>query len=169
MDTFFDNYKKFPKADCGFCGKPSCVSALRSFSSDEFSLEQCIYFQSGKYNEREFKPIQNVNSGWNLKPGITMLLPCAVDPNRKAVEIYLSYPENLKYGYFDMISADKILYIYVPGMGFCPSLGIGRFDRDTRAIWGYWSGQVLCRLALDEQDAFWQISRFTRWLWGAVN
>jgi hypothetical protein len=169
MVTFYENYKNFPHTDCGYCGCSSCITALRKFCLGEFDLADCVYFKVGKYREENFFPTPVVNNLWSLKPGITYVLPCAVDPKRTALEVYLSYPENLKYGYFDMITADKIIYLYFPGLGFCPSLGIANLEQGGRAIWGYANGQVLCRLSLDKEDALWQLSRFTRLLWGAVN
>lgn len=169
MATFYDNYKSFPNADCGYCGCPSCVSALRRYCGGEMRLGDCIFFKAGMFKESSFRPIKYTNSWQHLKPGVTMNQTCAVNPNRRAVEVYLSFPENLKYGFFDMITADKLHYIYLPGMGFSPSLGIGILEQESRVIEGFWDGRVLCRLAMDEQDAFWQLSRFTRWLWGAVS
>jgi len=169
MVTFYSQYKVFPHADCGYCGCPSCVSALRRYCEGEMRLDECLYFRAGMYNEDDFNPVKETSNRWNLKPGVTMSQQCAVDPKRKAVEVYLSQPENLRYGFFDMITADKVIYLYVAGMGFSPALGIGILERDTRVLEGYWDGRILCRLALSEQDAFWQQSRFARWLWGAVN
>jgi len=169
MVTFYDNYRRFPKTDCGYCGNLSCITALRKFCLGEFDLDECIYFKAGSNRAGDFTPVPVVSNRWELKPGITYVLPCAVDPNRTAMEVYLSYPENLRYGFFDMITADRILYMYIPGLGFSPSLGIGILQQAGRSVEGFSNGQVLSRLALDREDALWQLSRFTRWLWGAVN
>lgn len=167
--TFYSQYVKFPKADCGFCGSPSCVSALRKFCVGEMRLGDCIYFQAGQYREEDFEAVPIVSNIWGRQPGISLIMPCSVDPNRTAMYVYLSYPENQKYGFFDMVTADKIFQYSIPGMGFSPSLGICRIERDGRSAEGVSNGELLARLALDKEDALWQLSRLSRWLWAAVN
>lgn len=168
--NFYANYVNFPKADCGFCGSPSCVSALRKFCLGEMSLGDCIYFKAGYYREEDFKSVPVVvSSVWGRQPGISLVMPCMIDPKKTAMYAFLSHPENLKYGFFDMVTADKIFQYNVPGMGFSPSLGICRIERDSRSAEGVANGELLARLALDKEDALWQLSRLTRWLWAAVN
>jgi hypothetical protein len=170
ITNFYSNYVNFPKADCGFCGSPSCVSALRKFCLGEMSLEDCIYFKAGLYKEEDFEAAPLVTSIWGKEPGISLVKPCDVDPKRTAMFVYLAYPENQKYGYFDMVTADKIFQFNIPIMGFSPSLGICRIvENDGRTAEGVSNGELLARLALDKEDALWQLSRLTRWLWAAVN
>jgi hypothetical protein len=169
MIAFSNNYKKFPKADCGYCDNPSCITALRRYSVGEMPLSRCIYFKSGSFIEEDFPSSPPNAARWNLKPGINLLMPCFVDPKRMAMDINLADQENQKYGLFDMVTADKIFYLYIHGLGFCPSLGIARLELESRAVEGFSTGQIFVRLALDRHDVFWQLSRFVRMLWGAVN
>jgi len=169
MITFSNNYKKFPKADCGYCGNTSCITALRRYSFDEMSLSRCIYFRSGSLKEEDFPQSPPVVYTWFSKPGINLIAPCAVDPKRTAMDIVLAQTEYQKYGFFDMVTADKIFYLYIPGLGFSPYLGIAMLELEGRCVEGFSNGQVFVRLALDKHDVFWQLSRFVRLLWGAVN
>lgn len=168
--SFYANYLSFPKTDCGFCDNPSCVSALRRFCLGEMSLRDCIYFKAGFYKEEGYEAVPTLKSLWGKHPGINQIMPCGVDPKRTAMYVYLSYPENEKYGFFDMVTADKIFQYNVPGMGFCPSLGICNMtEPDGRIAEGVSNGELLARLAMDKEDALWRLSKLTRRLWAAVN
>jgi hypothetical protein len=85
------------------------------------------------------------------------------------VEVSLSAPENSKYGYFDMISAEKIFNQFVPGLKISPSLGIARHESEGGDVIGFSEGRVLIHRAENEGNAFWQLSKFVRSLWAAVN
>jgi len=169
MIAFSNNYKKFPKTDCGYCGCTSCITALRRYSLGEMPLSSCIYFRSGSLKEEDFPQSPPVVYTWFSKPGINLIAPCAVDPKRTAMDIVLAQTEYQKYGFFDMVTADKIFYLYIPGLGFSSYLGIARLELEGRSVEGFTNGQVFVRLALDRHDVFWQLSRFVRLLWGAVS
>jgi hypothetical protein len=68
-----------------------------------------------------------------------------------------------------MISAEKLFGQSLLELKIAPSLGLARLESDGEAVMGFTEGRILIRRALNEDDAFWQLSRFTRWLWGAVN
>lgn len=168
IKSFYDNYLNFPKTDCGYCGCTSCVTLLRRHCAGEASLSECIYFETGGYCKEDFAcPPHFANS--KTEPSISFVSPCPSDAERVTVEVNLASDLHSKYGYFDMISAEKLFGQSLPEMRIAPSLGLARLESDGEAVMGFAEGRILIRRALNEDDAFWQLSRFTRWLWGAVN
>lgn len=168
MATFFELYKNFPKTDCGYCGSTSCVAALRRHCAGEMPLSDCIYFKTGMYDANTFmcpSPIKRVPA----KPGISYVNPCPSESGMVTVEVSLASDENLKYGCFDIITADKIFGQSIQFAKFSPSLGLARFEADGRAVMAFSEGRVLVRRAPSREDAFWQLSRYIRMLWAAAN
>ena len=168
MKSIYENYLNFPKTDCGYCGSTSCIGLLRRYCTGEAALSDCIYFQAGVANPEDF-PCKAQSSKGSTRQSIAFVNPCPSDAERVTVEINLASKANSKYGYFDMVSAEKLFGQAVAGLRIAPSLGLARYEFEGRAVMGFWEGRVLVRRALNEDDAFWQLSRFTRWLWGAVN
>ena len=168
ITSLFDSYKIFPKIDCGYCGNPSCITLLRKKSLDEASLSECIYFKYGICEESAFStnpPQAKVKPG----PSISFINPCPSASELVTVEVNFSSPESSKHGYFDMVTAEKIYGQAVPGLRVSSSLGLARFEVGGRAIMGFSKGRVLVRRAIDEADAFFQLCKFARWFWAAVN
>ncbi len=166
MATFYENYAKFPKTDCGYCGNPSCVTLLRRYSSGDQPITDCVYFKSGLCNEGDFTRTPLVRPQ-SLKREISYVNPCASDADRVAVEVHLS--EDTKYGYFDMITANKLFGAAIPGLKISPALGIARYEIEGKGIMGFSDGRLIIRRASSREDAFWLLSRFVRSLWAAVN
>ena len=168
MPSIYDLYKEFPKADCGYCGNTSCIAALRKHCAGEMKLSECIYFKSGECNESDFKS-PAILPKTDAQPGISYVNPCPSDSGRVTVEVSLTSPENLKYGVFDMVTADKIFGQIIPYLKISPSLGLARFDYGDMAVMAFSEGRVLVRRALNQEDAFWQLSNSIRKLWAATN
>jgi hypothetical protein len=133
------------------------------------ALSDCIYFRSGLFKEKDFPQSPAVFYSCFSKPGINLIAPCSVDPQRTAMYIVLAETDYQKYGYFDMVTADKIFYLYIPGLGFSSYLGIGRLEQEGRSVEGFSNGEVFVRLSLNRHDLFCQLSRYVRLLWGAIN
>jgi ArsR family metal-binding transcriptional regulator len=168
IKSFYDNYLNFPKTDCGYCGCTSCVALLRRHYAGEASLSDCIYFEARGYCKEDFvSPKHFTNT--KTEPSVSYVSPCPSDAERVTVEVNLASDLHSKYGYFDMISAEKLFGQSLPEMKIAPSLGLARLESDGEAVMGFAEGRILIRRALNENDAFWQLSRFIRWLWGAVN
>ncbi len=166
--SLYENYQRFPKVDCGYCGSSSCISQLRRHCAGEARLSDCIFFKEGGLREADFqcsleKPI-------SLKgPSISFVNPCPTAPELVTVEANLTSPEHSRYGYFDMFTAEKLYGKTGHDIKISPSLGLARMEPGGRAIMGFSDGRTLIRRALTEEDAFWQLSRFVRLLWAAVN
>lgn len=168
IKSFYDNYLNFPKTDCGYCGYASCVTLLRKHCAGEASLSDCIYFEAGVYRKEDFPCSPHFTKN-KTEPSVSFVSPCPSDAERVTVEVNLASTLHSKYGYFDMISAEKLFGQSLPEMRIAPSLGLARLESDGEAVMGFAEGRILIRRALNEDDAFWQFSRFTRILWGAVN
>ena len=166
--SLYENYRNFPKTDCGYCGNTSCITMLRRYCSGELPLSKCIYFRAGVYNASNFSCSPPVPKGMP-KSTISYIRPCPSDSDRITVEISLLTPENSKYGYFDMITAEKIFDQVVPGLKISPSLGIARQESEGGDVMGFSEGRMLVQRADSEGIAFRQLSRFVRSLWAAVN
>jgi ArsR family metal-binding transcriptional regulator len=168
IKSFYDNYLNFPKTDCGYCGCTSCVTLLRRHCAGEASLSGCIYFEAGGYSKEDFVCPTYFTKN-KMEPSVSFVSPCPSDAERVTVEVNLASALHSKYGFFDMISAEKLFGQLLPEMRIAPSLGLARLESDGEAVMGFAEGRILIRRALNEDDAFWQLSRFTRLLWGAVN
>jgi hypothetical protein len=131
-------------------------------------LSECIYFKSSAYDESDFQCPSAITNN-DAQPGISYVNPCPSDSGRVTVEASLANPENLKFGFFDMITAEKIFGLFVPYLKISPSLGIARFDYGDVAVMAFSEGRVLVRRALNQEDAFWQLSNSIRKLWAATN
>jgi hypothetical protein len=141
---------------------------LRRYCLGELPLSECIYFRAGVYNENDFSCGPPVPKG-TPKPTISYIRPCPSDSDRITVEVSLLAPANSKYGYFDMITAEKIFDQVVPGLKISPSLGIARQESEGGDVMGFSEGRVLVRRADNEGGAFRQLSKFVRSLWAAVS
>lgn len=164
----FENYKAFPKVDCGYCGNSSCISMLRRHCAGEDRLSRCIFFQHGILNEDDFR----CELGRPMpasKPSVSFVRPCPSSPDVVAAELSLARPENARYGYFDMYTAEKFFGPTSPEVKVSTSLGLARTEPDGRAVMAFSNGRVLIRRARTEEDAFWHLSRMVRLLWAAVN
>jgi hypothetical protein len=166
--SLFENYRAFPKVDCGYCGSSSCISMLRRHCAGEAKLSDCIFFKEGELKEADFECAPE-RSRTSPGPSISFVNPCPTAPELVTVEVNLSSPEYSKYGYFDMFTAEKIFGKAGHDVKISPSLGLARMEPDGRAIMGFTDGRTLIRRALTEEDAFWHLSRFVRLLWAAVN
>jgi hypothetical protein len=168
IKSLYENFKNFPRTDCGYCGNASCITMLRRFCSGELPISECIYFRAGLYNEKDFSCSPPVPKE-PQKPTISYIRPCPTDSERITVEVSLLAPENSKFGYFDMITAEKIFDQVVPGLRISPSLGIARLESEWGDVMGFSEGRVLIRRAANESGAFRQLSKFVRLLWAAVS
>lgn len=168
MKNFFENYKSFPHADCGYCGNTSCVAMLRNCCIGKSKFEECIYFKAGVYDEES---IHCSHPQLRSYPGqaISYIRTCPTEPSKVTIEVNLLPPGSSPYGYFDMITADKILGKTVPGLKISPSLGIARMESENGDVMGFSEGKIVIRRGTDEGRALWQISRFVRLLWATVN
>jgi len=167
VTSFYELYRKFPKADCGYCGNASCVTALRKYFMGKFSLDECLYFKKQIYNKGDFteKPTRKASP---FPPGIRYISPCPSDSSMVTAEVSLnSSPDQIDY--FDFITAEKIFGYNYGVMKISPTLGIARFEVDGKAVMAFSDGRVLVRRALDKKDAFWQLRTSIRRLWAAVN
>jgi len=167
VHSIIDAYSRFPKADCGYCGNPSCITALRRHCSGEMPLDQCIFFRTGALDPQSIRcPPATESSG---VPGISYINPCPSDAHAVTVEVSLASGEHAKHGYYDMVTLDRILGGHVPSLKVSPSLGMARIELEGRSIMAFGEGRILIRRALDEEDALLQLSRAMRQLWAAVN
>jgi len=167
MNSIFEAYSKFPRADCGYCGNPSCITALRRHCSGEMPLDKCLFFRTGAFDPGLIRGPAARDSP--SKPGISYINPCPSDAKMVTVEVSLASGVHAKHGYYDMISLDRIFGRFIPSLKVSPSLGIARIEHDGRAIMAFKEGRMLIRRALSEEDAFLQLSRAMRQLWAAVN
>lgn len=168
MKSLFENYRNFPKVDCGYCGSSSCISMLRRYCVGVSRLSDCIFFKEGNLKEADFQCVldkKRIPNG----PSISFVNPCPTAPELVTVEVNLASAEYSKYGYFDMVTAEKIYGKIEHSVKISPSLGLARMEPDGRAIMGFCDGRTLIRRAQTEVDAFWHLSRFVRLLWAAVN
>ncbi|MGQ9759868.1 MAG: hypothetical protein ACUVQ5_04805 [Candidatus Methanomethylicaceae archaeon] len=168
MKNFYENYKSFPHTDCGYCGNPSCVTMLRKYCIGKSKLEECIYFSAGAYDvENIYCSLPQLRSS----PGqaISYVRPCPTEPSKVTIEVNLLPSVSSPYGYFDMITAEKIFNRTVPGLKISPSLGIARIESENGDIMVFSEGKIVIRRGKNEERAFWQISRVVRLLWATVN
>jgi hypothetical protein len=166
--SLFENYREFPKVDCGYCGSSSCISQLRRHCAGEAKLSDCIFFKEGELKEADFQCAlekRRTPTG----PSISFVNPCPTAPELVTVEANLASLEHSKYAYFDMFTAEKIYGKTAYEIKISPSLGLARMEPEGRAIMGFTDGRALIRRAETEEDAFWHLSRFVRLLWAAVN
>ncbi len=167
MHSIFDAYSKFPRANCGYCGYPSCITALRKHCSGEMPLSKCIFFKTGAFDPGAISCPEISKTA--REPGISYVNPCPSDASRMTVEVSMASAEHAKHGYYDMITLDGIFGKSSPSLKISPSLGIVRIEQDGRAIMVFSEGRMLIRRALGRDDAFWQLSKAMRQLWAAVN
>jgi hypothetical protein len=163
-----DNYKAFPKVDCGYCGNSSCISMLRSHCAGKASLSDCIFFEVGDLSEADFECFSE-NPTYSPGPSISFVAPCPSSPELVTAELSLSRLESPVHDYFDMYTADKIFGASGHEVRISTSLGLARMEPDGRAIMAFSNGRVLIRRAQNEEDAFWHLSRMVRLLWAAVS
>lgn len=166
--SLFENYREFPKVDCGYCGCGSCISLLRRHCAGEAELSDCLFFKEGRLEEAGFECAPE-RPRPSKGPSIYFVNPCPTAPELVTIEANLALPEHSKYGYFDMFTAEKIFGKTGHEVRVSPSLGLARMEPEGRAIMGFSDGRTLIRRALNEEDAFWHLSRFVRLLWAAVN
>ncbi len=168
MRIFYDNYKVFPQLDCGYCGNPSCVTMLRKYCIGESSLGDCIFFKTGVFNEANIScspPVLRTPTNQR----ISYVRPCPTEPNRVTIEVNVLPTDHSHYGYFDMITAQKIFSQTIPALKISPSLGVARMESENGDVMVFSEGKIVIRRGADEKRAFWQISRVARLLWATVN
>jgi ArsR family metal-binding transcriptional regulator len=168
IKSLFENYKNFPKVDCGYCGNPSCITMLRRACAGEVPLSGCLYFKAGIYNDDGFECRMDLPKS-EPGPYVAFVNPCPTAPEQVTVEVNFSTREHAKSGFFDMVTLEKIFGQAIAGLRISPSLGLARLEVGGSSIMAFTEGRVLIRRAQDEGEAFWQLSRFLRQLWAAVN
>ncbi|MCX8182394.1 MAG: hypothetical protein N3D12_04690 [Candidatus Methanomethyliaceae archaeon] len=168
MRTLYDYYKLFPHTDCGYCGNTSCLTMLRRYCLGNSDLNSCIYFKSG---ERQTPKISYSPPPLRLPPAenISYIRPCPSEPTKVTIEVNVLPKIHSPYGYFDMITADKIFDHQISNLKISPSLGIARIESEAGDVMIFSEGKVIIRRGADERRAFWEIGKAIRLLWATVN
>jgi hypothetical protein len=110
----------------------------------------------------------------NKETGVTYIHPCITDAAKVAAEAKfassLESTADLKYGFYDQVELCKILNItdFFREVRCSPSLGIGRFNLDSKTVLVYKDGRINIRQARDKEDAIHTIRRVSRSLWGVI-
>jgi len=129
LRTFYDNYMDFPQMDCGYCGNTSCLAMLRKYCVGKSHIKDCVYFRSGariipkiSYSPPALRTLHTEK--------ITYIRPCPSEPSKVTIEVNVLPEDHSPYGYFDIITADKIFDRRIPNLKISPSLGIARIESE---------------------------------------
>lgn len=182
--NLYELYSLLPKLDCGLCDVPSCGAMARKIAAGDSNPEGClplIALSRFEDNLQKIKRLlhEGVEVGAkgtivNKDMCITYIHPCITDAAKVAGEARFPSAEksgaDLKYGFYDPLQLCAILNTtkLFQEIRCSPSLGVGKFNTNGKAVLVYKDGRINIRQARDKEDVLQTIRQVSRSLWGAI-